>query len=175
MFDAERITNDTWIYIPDPAIEFGRLHEPTNWSAAMSPPGKTSLVFEYFCFETDQIWSLPDRRTGATAPLQQFARDQAGAGRGKEDDRFLRGARAQGLSHARAGQRNRRWRCIKNFVKQFSNLMLMGRYGMFIYNNLDHSMETGIRAAQNLLGANYDLEDVLKKDEYLEIKYPENE
>ena len=51
----------------------------------------------------------------------------------------------------------------------------MGRYGMFIYNNLDHSMETGIRAAQNLLGANHDLEDVLKKDEYLEIKYPENE
>ena len=45
---------------------------------------------------------------------------------------------------------------------------------MFIYNNIDHSTETGIRAALNLLGAKYDLEQVLKKDEYLETKY-ENE
>jgi len=173
MFDTERITKDTWIYIPDPKVEFGRLHEPTNWSPAMSPPGKTSLVFEYFCFETDPVWNLPDAEL-AEHTTRQFV-----------DIKLAPGAEKKIIGHCvvRAKKaypmhelgKDEALESIKNFIKKFPNLMLMGRYGMFIYNNLDHSMETGIRAAQNLLGADYDLEDVLKRDEYLEIKYPEND
>jgi len=171
MFDSERITNDTWIYIPDPTVEFGRLHEPTNWSAAMSPPGKTSLVFEYFCFETDPLWSMPDQAL-AEHTIEQFTRIRLAPGAGKKvfDSCVVRARKAYPMHEL---GKDAALEAIKNFVKKFPNLMLMGRYGMFIYNNLDHSMETGIRAAQNLLGANYDLEEVLRKDEYLEIKYPE--
>ena len=173
MFDSERITNDTWVYIPDPSITFGRLHEPTNWSAAMSPPGKTSLVFEYFCFETDPIWSAPDQEL-AERTIKEFARIKLAPGAEKKiiDSCVVRAKKAYPMHEL---GKDAALETIKNFVKRFPNLTLMGRYGMFIYNNLDHSMETGIRAAQNLLGANHDLEDVLKKDEYLEIKYPENE
>ena len=173
MFDSERITNDTWIYIPDPSIEFGRLHEPTNWSATMSPPGKTSLVFEYFCFETDPVWSRSDKDL-AQRTIDEFTRIKLAPGAEKKviDSCVVRARKAYPMHELGVDPAVE---LIKNYVRQFSNLMLMGRYGMFLYNNLDHSMETGIRAAQNLLGASYDLEDVLKKDEYLEIKYPENE
>ena len=139
----------------------------------MSPPGKTSLVFEYFCFETDPIWSRPEQEL-AEQTLEQFARIKLAPGVEKKmiDYCVVRAKKAypmHEIGHEPALE------VIKNYIRQFPNLSLMGRYGMFIYNNIDHSIETGIRAAQNLLGANYDIEEVLKTDEYLEIKYPEDE
>jgi len=173
MFASEPITRDTWIYIPAPEIEFGRLHEPTNWSPAMSPPGKTSLVFEYFCFETDPIWKMPDEKI-IEKTIAQLARIRLAPGAEKNiiGHCVVRARKAYPIHElGREGDLE----IIKNFVKGFPNLTLMGRYGMFIYNNLDHSMESGIRAAQNLCGARRDLEEVLKRDEYLEIKYPEDD
>ena len=41
---------------------------------------------------------------------------------------------------------------------------------MLRYNNCDHSIETGIKAAQNILGANYDIGQVNSESEYLEEK-----
>jgi len=173
MFESEPITKDTWIYIPDPEIEFGRLHEPTNWSPAMSPPGKTSLVFEYFCFETDPIWKTPDEQI-VNKTIEQFSRIRLAPGKEKKviDYCVVRAKKAypiHEIGHEPA------LLVLKNYLKRFSNLTLMGRYGMFIYNNIDHSMESGIRAAQNICGARWDLEDILKRDEYLEIKYPEDD
>ncbi len=169
MFGVDRITEDTWIYIPDPEIAFGRLHEPTNWSPAMSPPGKTSLVFEYFCFETDPIWHMADNDL-TEFTLEQFRRIKLSPPAAHQviDSCVVRARKAYPMHEIGHEQP---LNIIKQFVTRFSNLTLIGRYGMFIYNNLDHSMETGLRAALNLLGANYDLEQVLKKDEYLEIKY----
>ncbi len=173
MFDSAPITQDTWIYIPDPQIEFGRLHEPTNWSQAMSPPGKTSLVFEYFSFETDPLWSMSDEKIVENT-VKQFTRIKLAPGAEENimDHCVVRAKKAYPMHEI--GHESM-LALIKNFVRQFPNLTLMGRYGMFIYNNLDHSMESGIRAAQNLIGERYDLEEVLKRDEYLEIKYPKND
>src|SRR3712207_7916890 len=41
-----------------------------------------------------------------------------------------------------------------------SNLQIIGRYGTFRYNNADHSVETGLLAAKNILGEAHDLEQV---------------
>jgi protoporphyrinogen oxidase len=56
MADRFRITDQTWIYIPEKKIPFGRIHEPTNWSRAMAPPGKSLLVAEFFSFRNDEAW-----------------------------------------------------------------------------------------------------------------------
>ena len=60
MFNMPFVTDQTWIYVHDPAIDFGRLHEPKNWSRYMAPPDKSCVVFEYFCNEGDVIWNAPD-------------------------------------------------------------------------------------------------------------------
>ncbi|MBA2446736.1 MAG: FAD-dependent oxidoreductase, partial [Chloroflexi bacterium] len=61
MLRREQITRDTWLYIHDPGIPFGRLHEPKNWSAAMVPDAAhTSIVAEYFCSIGDEIWAQSD-------------------------------------------------------------------------------------------------------------------
>ena len=57
---------------------------------------------------------------------------------------------------------------IRDYLKGFKNLQLIGRYGTYKYNNLDHSLETGIKGAQNVLGAHHDTFMVNIEDEYLE-------
>jgi protoporphyrinogen oxidase len=59
---------------------------------------------------------------------------------------------------------------IKDFIDQFENLQIIGRYGTFRYNNSDHSIETGLLAAKNVLGGHYDLDQVNAEKEYHEIK-----
>ncbi|MCB9476062.1 MAG: FAD-dependent oxidoreductase [Deltaproteobacteria bacterium] len=57
--DRPRVTDDTWVYIPERDVIFGRIHEPKNWSSQMVPDGRTSLCLEIFCGEGDEIWDLP--------------------------------------------------------------------------------------------------------------------
>lgn len=58
--DKERVSHDTWLYVHDPAVPFGRLHEPKNWSPAMAPAGKTSLVAEFFVDQGDDLFQKSD-------------------------------------------------------------------------------------------------------------------
>ena len=60
MIDRKRVTDQTWIYIPEQSIPFGRIHEPTNWSGKMAPEGKTIIVMEFFSFRGDQTWNSTD-------------------------------------------------------------------------------------------------------------------
>ena len=59
---------------------------------------------------------------------------------------------------------------VKRFVYSFENLQIIGRYGTFRYNNTDHSIETGLLAAKNILGEDHDLDQVNADQEYHEIK-----
>jgi protoporphyrinogen oxidase len=64
---------------------------------------------------------------------------------------------------------------VKDFVYSLENLQIIGRYGTFRYNNTDHSIETGLLAAKNLLGEHHNLDDVNAEREYHEIKRVERD
>ena len=52
---------DNWIYIHDPSVKVGRIQNFKNWSPYMVPnQEKTCLGLEYFCFEGDALWDMPD-------------------------------------------------------------------------------------------------------------------
>ncbi|HEY0404998.1 MAG TPA: hypothetical protein VGC89_04680, partial [Pyrinomonadaceae bacterium] len=57
---------------------------------------------------------------------------------------------------------------VRCFFDGLTNLQLVGRNGMHKYNNQDHSMMTGLLAARNILGANYDLWETNADQEYQE-------
>jgi protoporphyrinogen oxidase len=59
---------------------------------------------------------------------------------------------------------------IKDYIDSFTNLQIVGRYGTYKYNNMDHSMKTGILAARNLLGEAHDIDAVNAEKEYHEEK-----
>ena len=63
-----------------------------------------------------------------------------------------------------------RSRRSRAFIGELENLQIIGRYGTFRYNNTDHSIETGLLAAKNILGENHDLDQVNADEEYHEIK-----
>jgi UDP-galactopyranose mutase len=147
MVDRERVTGQTWIYIPEQKIPFGRIHEPTNWSPAMAPPGKTTLVMEFFSFKGDAVWNMTDDRlTDLTVDnlvrLGFIARQEV------LDSMVVRVPKAYPLfevgyrKHADA---------LLDYLGRFSNLHIAGRSGMFRYYNMDVAIQSGIETAEQII------------------------
>jgi len=165
MLDRPQVTNDTWIYVHDPSVSFARLHEPRNWSSAMAPEGKTSLVLELFCEAGDATW---ERSDGDLCEL--VARDLA------EKLHFIQPGEVIGGFAVRSRDAYPRYGLgyreavdtIKGYLRSFPNLSIVGRGGTFRYNNADHSIETGLLAARNILGEAVDVDGVNSEQEYLE-------
>ncbi len=150
MLDQDRVTDQTWIYFPEKNIPFGRIHEPTNWSAKMAPPGKTLLVAEYFCFEHDAIWHDPDEQlTGLT--IRQLHKLHL------IDKHNVLGARVIRVPYAyplfETGFQQY-YELIADYLAQFDNLFLTGRTGKFKYYNMDHTIGSGMEVAQHILQKN---------------------
>jgi len=147
MVNRKRVTDQTWIYIPEREIPFGRIHEPTNWSSKMAPEGKTLLVVEYFSFNGDRIWSETDSRlVGVTVEhLEKLGFLRSGE---VIDGVVLRIPRAYPLFEVgykeSCGE-------LYEYLRGFKNLHIAGRGGMFRYYNMDHAIESGLATAERII------------------------
>lgn len=167
MLDMNKVTDDTWLYIHDSDIKFGRLHEPKNWSKAMAPAGKTSVVAEYFCTEGDNIWNLTDKHL-CDYTVKVLSNTLGFIDQKDVIDSFaIRIKKAYPCYTIGYGDM---LETIKIYLQRFSNLQMVGRNGIFRYNNTDHSVETGIKAAKNLLGEKQAIDVVNILNEYHEEK-----
>lgn len=146
MIDRERVTDQSWIYVPEREIPFGRIHEPTNWSAKMAPAGKTLLVTEHFCFRGDDYWRAEDDDL-----VETTVASLAGLGlvrrRDVIDGVVVRVPNAYPIFEV-GHEDNRRKIC--DYLDGFANLRVIGRGGMFRYFNMDHAMESGIAVADEI-------------------------
>jgi len=168
MLRRRQVTPDTWLYVHDREILFGRLHEPKNWSPAMVPGDEyTSIVAEYFCSFGDAIWQMSDDQL-VERTIQHMVEDLHFVSR----DEVLGGfaVRAPRAYPAYVLGYEKPLEIAKQFVASLENLQIIGRYGTFRYNNTDHSIETGLLAAKNILGEHHDLYRVNADQEYHEIK-----
>ncbi len=147
MIDRARVTDQTWIYVPERKIPFGRIHEPTNWSRHMAPDGKTLLVTEHFCFRGDDRWCAGD---DALVEDTVASLDGLGLIRRHEviDSLVLRVPDAYPLFEIGHDESRRK---ICEYLARFENLQVIGRGGMFRYFNMDHAMESGIAAAEAII------------------------
>jgi protoporphyrinogen oxidase len=156
---------DQWIYVHSPDVKVGRIQNFKNWSAAMVPdPDKTSIGMEYFCNEGDAFWNLPDEELIDLAS-QELSRLGLAAIDEVTDGVVVRQPKAYPIYNNEYGSH---LETVRAFTATIANLQTIGRNGMHRYNNMDHSMITGIRASQNILGAHYDLWQVNEEDAYLE-------
>jgi len=166
MFDLPSITDYTWIYIHDPHISLGRFHEPKNCSIEMAPKDKSCLVFEHFCNEGDALWNASVEELYEKTK-QDFKKTGISpiANNKILDYKVVKVPKAYPLYEVGF---SRYLLKIRDYLKGFKNLQLVGRYGTYKYNNLDHSLETGIKGAQNILGADHDTFMVNIETEYHE-------
>ncbi|HEX20559.1 MAG TPA: hypothetical protein ENG78_07060 [Acidiferrobacteraceae bacterium] len=147
MIDRARVTDQTWIYIPEHNIPFGRIHEPTNWSPEMAPEGKTLLVTEHFCFRGDGTWSASDKEL---VTLTVTSLESLGFIKRHEviDSVVLRIPNAYPLFEVGYVKD---YEILSKYVGGFNNLVPIGRGGLFKYYNMDHAIESGIKAADMII------------------------
>jgi protoporphyrinogen oxidase len=168
LLKRRQVTPDTWLYVHDKNILFGRFHEPKNWSPEMVPGDEfTSLVVEYFCSPGDHIWNMTEEEFVKTT-VDHLVDDLGFIDRSEVIDGFIIRAPRAYPSYVIGYEEP--LETIKDFINQFENLQIIGRYGTFRYNNTDHSIETGLLAAKNILGEHHDLDQVNAEKEYHEIK-----
>lgn len=156
---------DQWIYIHSPDVQVGRIQNFRNWSAAMVPdPDKTSIGMEYFCTEGDEIWTLSDAGLAEIASRELTDLGLADP-RDIADSCVLRQPKAYPVYDH---EYKKHLGVIREYLDGFENIQTTGRNGMHRYNNLDHSMLTGLMAAQNIAGSRHDLWTINEEEEYLE-------
>lgn len=147
MINRKRVTDQTWIYIPEKKIPFGRLHEPANWSEKMAPEGKTVIVAEFFSFKGEGIWNKSDEELTAIT-VENL--ENMGFVKKHEviDSKVVRVPNAYPLFEV--GYKEK---CdeIYEYLGRFKNLHLTGRSGMFRYYNMDHAIESGIKTAERII------------------------
>jgi protoporphyrinogen oxidase len=164
ILDVPQVSPDHWIYVPEPKIGFCRLHEPKNWSADMAPAGRTALVLEYFCQEGDERWNQP-----ADQLARDAAEDLAGMGLIKTEwaSDFTRVALPRAYPVYRVGYEVP-LKIITDYIARFTNLYSIGRNASFLYTSSDHYMDMGLKAAENVLGHEHDLDRIGREQTYAE-------
>ncbi len=157
--------DDNWIYVHSPDVRVGRVQNCRNWSAAMVPnPDTVSLGMEYFCTAGDDLWQMAD---GELIALAGREIEQLGLARAADtmDGVVFRQPKAYPLYDH---QYREHVALIRGFLASIRNLQTIGRNGMHRYNNMDHSVLTGMLAARNALGEAHDLWAVNTEQAYLE-------
>jgi protoporphyrinogen oxidase len=141
---------DNWIYIHDPRVKLGRVQNFRNWSEAMVPDPKVSVLgLEYFCFEGDSLWNMPDEE------LLELGKKEIGTIGLVRPDEVLEGTVVRIRKAYPVYDEGYRENVegIRRYLRPIHNLFLVGRNGMHKYNNQDHSMMTAIVSVGNLQGA----------------------
>jgi protoporphyrinogen oxidase len=165
IIDQKTTFPDQWLYIHSPEVSVGRIQNFKNWSADMVPDeNTTSLGMEYFCNRQDPLWQMTDRELVHLAAVEL---EKLGISNHCTllDACVIRQPFAYPVYDTSYRSNLDK---IKSYLLSFNNLQTVGRNGMHRYNNMDHSMLTGIQAAQNLKGANHDPWLTENEYEYIE-------
>ena len=156
---------DNWIYIHDPGTRAGRVQNFGAWSQGMVQPGTSCLGVEYFCFEDDDIWSMPDWEA------VEFAKNELGRIGLLDPEKVIDGVKVRVPKAYPMYDANYEEAVdvIREYLASFDNLQTCGRNGLHRYNNQHHSMWTAILATLNIVdGASHDVWSVNTEAEYHE-------
>jgi protoporphyrinogen oxidase len=142
--NVDWVVRDHCIYFVDSEVPFARVSEMKNFSPAMSPPQKSSLLVEFFCEERDRIHSLNAEDLLETSLP------------------YLENSISLKRSHIRncyKVQSDKSYpvydlmyetnlNVVKEYLDSFHNLFYIGRPGRFEYTNQLQSIKMGIKAAK---------------------------
>ena len=162
--NRKQVTPDQWIYFSSDDVFFGRMHEPKNWSRAMSPEDKTSLVVEIFCYEGEPVWNESDE-SATRHVVRRLAELGMIEEREVESAKVIRLKKAYPLY---VGDYLARLDTVMGYLKRFENLQTVGRNGLFRYTSGDYYIEMGMKAAENVLGHNHEIDQIGTAREYAE-------
>ena len=164
------IVPDCWIYVQEPDVKLGRIQIFNNWSPYMvkDPEHTVWIGLEYFCEEGDDFWNLSDEECISMASKELESMGVI-AGADILDSHRERVKKAYPAYFDTYAQIDDLIQCLDGY----ENLFCIGRNGQHRYNNMDHSMLTGIRAAEAIRSGKTDKHDIWNvntEKEYHETK-----
>ncbi len=158
---------DNWIYVHSPEVKMARITNYNNFINNKTPNMKQSgISVEYFVFKNDALWNMTDMEL---IELAKKELEVAGLVNAEEvaDGFVVRESESYPtyyLGHKKY------FKILKDYVSRFENLQLIGRGGMYKYNNMDHAIYSGMLAARNYMEGKkrYDVWKINEDAEYLE-------
>lgn len=142
----KNISDDHWIYIPDKSIIFNRISEPRNFSINNTPLDKNVMCAEITCDYGDGVWNMNENS------LIDRIKDDVGelgfARKGEIVSWFIHRERYAYPIYDLDYKKN--LDVVKRHLKNIRNLTLMGRSGLFRYDNMDQSIEGGLDAGKRI-------------------------
>jgi len=165
MFDSHIPPTDHWIYLNSSDVVAGRMNLFHNWSKEMIPSeNKSCISLEYFCNENDEIWD------GSDEELYEIAEKDISQKKLMQElkpvDHCI--VRYRNAYPCYLGDYEKDIQTIRKQLDSISNISAVGRYGQFRYNNMDHSIETGLLAAEKVMGKSVNPWSVNEDAEYHE-------
>ncbi|HVU88488.1 MAG TPA: FAD-dependent oxidoreductase [Pirellulales bacterium] len=153
--DSSDLFPDQWVYIHSEKLRMGRLTNFRNWVPELYGNAPTTvLAAEYWCFDSDALWTEPDDTIIAKASAELQSTGLSG------DAKILAGhvVRLPRCYPVYARGYREHVERVVAYLQTLHGITPIGRYGAFKYNSQDHSILMGILAAENVLEhRNHDL------------------
>jgi protoporphyrinogen oxidase len=138
---------DNWIYVQESDVLVGRMQIYNNWGPSMvADPENVWLGLEYFCNDTDPIWTWQDDK------LVELGGDELQK-IGIIDKADVIDGTVVRMPKTYPGYFGTydRFEELREWIDTIENLFLVGRNGMHKYNNQDHSMLASMTAVDNIV------------------------
>ena len=162
--EGENPFPDQWVYLHDPKLHAARVANYSNFSRRMGGQGSYPLTVEYFCFRDDWLWAEKNE------DLIDLAVRELRSQKLINDQKILDGfvVREPDAYPIYFLNYQPLLQTVRSYLNGIKNLQLAGRAGLYRYNNMDHSLLTGLYAARNIMGESHDVWQVNTGEEYLE-------
>lgn len=150
IYEKRDLFPDNWIYVHAPEVPFGRVQNYRNWSRDMVPSDRlTTLGVEYFVSASDTPWAMEDEEL-LRRSVEELERMGLAPKVAYRSGFVVRVANAYPVY--RLGYRES-LEHVLGYLSGLGNLHLVGRAGLFRYDNSDQAILTGLAAARAYLGA----------------------
>jgi len=144
--------DDNWLYIHSPDVKLGRITNFRNWCPSLNKGKDTTiLALEYWCFEEDEIWTENEEAIINLAKAELLSIQLTHKQMNIINAKIIKVPKCYPV-YETGYQEN--LDVIIDYLKTFENLMPIGRYGSFKYNNQDHSIFMGLMAAEKIINNN---------------------
>ncbi|MCF8225596.1 MAG: FAD-dependent oxidoreductase [Bacteroidales bacterium] len=139
---------DQWLYIHDPDVRTGRITNFRNWVPELYGNSQNSILcMEYWCDFENELWRSPDEEIHQAA-IHEINRIGLADRKEVLDASVFRIPRCYPVYFKGYQDKIKH---VRDHLKTIRNLHVIGRYGAYKYNNQDHSILMGLRAAENIL------------------------
>jgi protoporphyrinogen oxidase len=142
-----RLTDYHWVYLLDPHFRVNRVSEQKNVSAAMVPADRTVLCIELSCWRDEPLWRLSDEETYRIA-LRDLMQMGYGVTEEEVDSYHVAGIETAYPVYELDFEQH--LVPVLEGVHALTNLLTLGRHGLFLNNSMDDNVMLGMRVGDHI-------------------------